>query len=95
MFADVTKELCIVWSCRENVERFEGQSETYGSDPVIFLLDTPSEHACNAISPHTYILICQAITVCAPSSALECLPGPIQATLRIPKCCLRKVRTMR
>ena len=38
MFADVTKELCIVWSCRENVERFEGRSETYGgSDAVIDL----------------------------------------------------------
>ena len=29
MFAGVTNELCIVWSCRENVERFEGRSETY------------------------------------------------------------------
>ena len=38
MFADVIKELCIVWSCRENVERFEGRSETYGgSDAVIDL----------------------------------------------------------
>ena len=38
MFADVTKEHCIVWSCRENVERFEGRSETYGgSDAVIDL----------------------------------------------------------